>query len=83
MIVKVVFPPKQTLTFILSKKAKAEVSVTVNTYLYNTPDVVERLTQGHRRTVQDYGNRAAGHIMEFERAFAEVGTGKIKYTARM
>ena len=62
--------PNMTLTFSPSKKAKAESSMTLNSYLYGTPDVVECLTQGERTTVETYRNRAAGHITEFERAFA-------------
>jgi hypothetical protein len=57
--------------------------MTLNSYLYGKPDVVERLTQGHRTTVDGYRNRAAGHIMDFERAFAGDGSGKTKYQARI
>jgi hypothetical protein len=57
--------------------------MTLNSYLYSTPDVVERLTQGQRMTVDAYRNRAAGHIMEFERKFYRDGMGQTKYQARI
>jgi hypothetical protein len=60
----------QTLTFIPSKKAEAESSMTLNSYLYGKPDVGERLTQGQVRMVEEYINQAAGQIMEYERAFS-------------
>jgi hypothetical protein len=43
--------------------------MTLNSYLHKKPDVVERLTQGDRRTVEEHRSRAAGHIAAFERAF--------------
>jgi hypothetical protein len=73
----------QTLTPGSSREAKAGSSMTLNSYLYQQPGVVERLTQGDGRTVQDYRKRAAGHIMDFESAFAEDELGRRKNQARM
>jgi preprotein translocase subunit SecD len=70
--------PNQTLTSLHSKKAKAELSMTLNSYLYSKPDVVERLTQGQSTTADGYRDQAAGHIMDFEKAFAVDGSGKTK-----
>jgi hypothetical protein len=57
--------------------------MTLNSYIYGQPDLVERLTQEQRRIVEEYRNRAAGHIMEFDGAFAGSGTGRTKCQARL
>jgi hypothetical protein len=71
-----------TLTFIPSKKAKAEASITLNTLLYDQSTVAERLTQVQGRSVEEYRNRATRYIMEFERAFAGNGVERTKYEAK-
>jgi len=57
--------------------------MTLNSYLYQQSDVVERLTQGQTTAVNAYQNRAAGHIMEFDRKFYGDGAGQTQYQARM
>ncbi len=57
--------------------------MTLNSYLYQQPDVVEHLTQGQTTAVNTYQNRAAGHIMEFDRKFYRGGAGQTQYQARM
>jgi hypothetical protein len=47
--------------------------MTLNSYLYAKPNVVERLTQGEKRAEEEYRNRAAGHIAAFEKGFAGKG----------
>ena len=64
-----------TLTFVSSRKVKADSAMTLNSYLYEKPNIVERLTQGGGRTMEEYRNRAAGHISAFEKAYGASGRG--------
>jgi hypothetical protein len=50
----------------------------LDSYLCSQPEVVERLTQEQRAIVEQYRNRATGHIMAFERAFAGSGMERTK-----
>jgi hypothetical protein len=50
----------------------------LDSYLCSQLEVVERLTQEQRAIVEQYRNRASGHIMAFERAFAGSGMERTK-----
>jgi hypothetical protein len=62
-----------------SKQSREEAAITLNSYLYSPPDVVERLTQGEAKAVQGYRKRAVQHIIDFERAFAGHVGERTKY----
>ncbi len=72
-----------TLTSTCSGTSKAHNSMSLDSYLCSNPEVMERLTQEQRAIVEQYRNRATGHIMAFERAFVESGIERTKQQARM
>ncbi len=49
--------------------------MTLNSYLYAKPDVVECLTQGQTTTAEGYIYQAAGRIAQFDRVFDGNGKG--------
>ncbi|KAG4436549.1 hypothetical protein IFR05_007987 [Cadophora sp. M221] len=54
---------------------KSQSSMTLNSYLYAKPDVVERLIQGQTTTAEGYVYQAAERMAQFNRAFDGNGKG--------